>query len=161
MGTLKRTSRVEVVTDASPEAVWAVVSDVTRVGDWSHECRTGEWVDGATAARAGARFRGRNRIDRRGWTRLNEVVSVDEPRELVWKTVPTALFPDSTRWSITVEPVAGGTRIVQRYEILKLNPLLDRLFYLTTPKHRDRTAALTDDMRALGEVARSGVPQPR
>ena len=47
----------------------------------------------------------------------------------------------------------GGTRIIQRYEILKLGPLLDRLYYLTTPKHRDRTEALTADMRALGEVA--------
>jgi hypothetical protein len=155
MGTLKRTSRVEVETDASPEAVWAVVSDVTRVGDWSHECLAGEWVDGATGPQVGARFRGRNRVDRRSWSRVNEIVSMDEPREIVWRTVPTALFPDSTRWTITLEPVGAGTRIVQRYEILKLNPLLDRLFYLTTPKHRDRTAALAADMRALGEVART------
>jgi uncharacterized protein YndB with AHSA1/START domain len=161
MGTLPRSNRVEVTTEASPEAVWAVVSDPTRVGDWSHECQTGEWIDGATAARAGARFRGRNRIDRRAWTRVNEVVSIDAPRELVWRTVPTTLFPDSTLWTITVEAVDGGTRIVQHYEILKLNPILDRLFYLTTPKHRDRTAALTDDMRALGEVARTGVPVHR
>jgi hypothetical protein len=158
MGTLMRTNRVEVVTEAAPEAVWAVVSDVTRVGDWSHECRGSEWVDGATAAQAGARFRGRNRVNRRAWTRVNEIVAADAPRELAWKTIPSALFPDSTLWTITLEPVAGGTRIVQRYEVLKLGPLLDRLYYLTTPKHRDRTAALTADMQALGEVALKGLP---
>jgi hypothetical protein len=88
-------------------------------------------------------------------------VSADAPRELVWKTLPTWMFPDSTLWTITLEPVDTGTRIVQRYEILKLGPLLDRLFYLTTPTHHDRTEALTADMRALGEVARTGVAVER
>ena len=61
MGTLKRSGRVEAVTDATPEQVWAVVADVTRVGEWSHECKVGVWADGATSARPGARFRGSNR----------------------------------------------------------------------------------------------------
>jgi uncharacterized protein YndB with AHSA1/START domain len=158
MGTLKRTSRVEVTTDASPESVWAVVSDVTRVGDWSHECRGSDWIDGATSARPGARFRGRNKLNWRSWSRVNEVVKADAPHELAWKTIATTLFPDSTQWTITLEPVDGGTRIVQRYEVVKLGPIMDRIFYLTTPKHRDRSAALTDDLRRLGEVARTGVP---
>jgi hypothetical protein len=52
---------VEVEVDATPEAVWAVVADVTRVGEWSHECRSVQGVDGDHLARSGARFRGRNR----------------------------------------------------------------------------------------------------
>lgn len=78
----------------------------------------------------------------------------------IWRQVsgPTPLYPDSPIWMITLEPVDGGTRIVQRYEVVKLNPIWDRLFYLTTPQHRDRIAALTDDLRRLGEVARTGVP---
>jgi uncharacterized protein YndB with AHSA1/START domain len=157
MGTLKRTSHVEVVADASPEAVWAVVTDVARIGDWSHETRDGVWSDGDTSARPGARFRARNRVGSRKWSRVNEVVTVDAPRTFAWKTVASPLFNDSTLWTISLVPVDGGTRIVQRYEILKLNPILDRIFYLTTPAHRDRTAKLEDDMRRLGEVARTGV----
>ena len=52
-------------------------------------------------------------------------------------------MPDSTEWHIRVEPVeGGGSRIVQSFVVLKLNPIMDRLFYAMTPEHRDRTAAL-------------------
>jgi hypothetical protein len=164
MGTLPRHGRVEVVTDAPPAAVWDIVRDPTRVGEWSHECRTAEWVDGATAAVPGARFRGRNRLRRARWTRANEVVTVDPPCEISWRTIPTVMYPDSTVWTVTVEPVDGGTRIVQQFDVVKINPIADRLFYAFIPKHRDRTAALTDDLRRLGELARTNTadqPGPR
>jgi len=158
MGTLPKSGHVEVVADATPEAIWEIVSDITRVGEWSHECKAGVRLDGATSARPGARFKGTNKNGRQSWSRSNEVVSVDAPRELSWKTVPTRLYADSTVWTFTLEPVDGGTRIVQRFQVLKINPLLDRLFYALIPKHRDRTDALRDDIRRLGEVARTGVP---
>ena len=41
--------------------MWAVVRNVTRVGEWSHECVDADWLAGADAPVAGARFRGRNR----------------------------------------------------------------------------------------------------
>jgi Polyketide cyclase / dehydrase and lipid transport len=160
MGTLKRSGRVETVTDATPEQVWAVVADVTRVGEWSHECGGAMWVEGATSARAGARFSGANRVGRVKWSRVNEIVCVDAPRELAWRTVPTRLYPDSTEWRIRIEPEDGKTRIVQTFDVLKLNPVMDRLIYLVTPAHRDRLPALADDVRRLGEVAAQQPPVP-
>jgi hypothetical protein len=141
------------MTDAPPAAVWDIVRDPTRVGEWSHECRIVEWVDGATTAAPGARFRGRNRLGRARWTRVSEVVSFDPPRELSWRTIPTAMYPDSTVWTLTVEPVDGGTRIVQRFDVVRINPIAERLFYALIPKHRDRSAALTEDLRRLGDLA--------
>jgi hypothetical protein len=41
--------------DASPAAVWAVLADPTRVGEWSGECHRVQWLDGAQAAVPGAR----------------------------------------------------------------------------------------------------------
>ena len=35
---------------AAPEAVWALVADVPRMGEWSPECVRCEWVGGATGA---------------------------------------------------------------------------------------------------------------
>ena len=160
MGTLPRTGRCEATTPASPEAVWAIVGDPTRVGEWSHECGAAEWVDGATAARPGARFRGRNRVGRSRWTRVNEVVTVDAPRELSWRTVPTRLYPDSTLWTITIEPTATGSRIVQRFEVLKINPVAERIFYLLVPPHRDRSQALQHDILRLGEAAGRETARP-
>ena len=63
---LARTCRVEVIADAPIESVWRVIADVTRTGEWSHECLHVDWLGGATAAAPGARFRGRNRL---GWLR--------------------------------------------------------------------------------------------
>jgi hypothetical protein len=153
MGTLKRSGRVETVTAASPEQVWAVVADVTRVGEWSHECRGAVWLDGATAAAPGARFGGSNRLGRVKWSRVNEIVTAEAPHLLVWRTVPSRMYPDSTEWQIRIDADDDSTRIVQTFEVLKLNPVMDRLIYLVTPAHRDRLPALADDIRRLGEVA--------
>ena len=54
-----------------------------------------------------------------------------------------------------VEPEdAGGSRITQRYEVVKLGPLMDRFIYQFVPVHRDRREALTADLRRIGDVAR-------
>jgi uncharacterized protein YndB with AHSA1/START domain len=156
IGTLMRDVHVEVVSDASPQQVWAVVADVTRTGEWSHECGHVAYLDNATEAQPGVRFRGRNEHGRTKWSRTCEIVRVEAGRELAWRTVPSRLYPDSTEWCIRVEPVDGGTRIVQTFEVLKLNPVIDRLFWLLIPAHRDRRRALTDDMRNLGVVAAAG-----
>jgi uncharacterized protein YndB with AHSA1/START domain len=155
MGTIARSATVEVMVDAPPTAVWAVVGDPTRTGEWSHECTTVEFVDGATTARPGARFRGRNRVGRNRWSRTSEIVAVDEGRSISWRTIPSPLHNDSTTWTISVEPAdgAGATRIVQRYEITKLSAVMDRLIWQFVPVHRDRRDALRDDLRRIGAVA--------
>ena len=155
MGTLRRSGRVEAIAEATPEQVWAVIADVTRIGEWSHECRGASWLDGASRAHPGARFAGRNRLGRTRWSRRSEFIVVDAPRELEWRTIPTRMFPDSTRWTIRLEPEGAATRIIQTFEVLKLNPVLDRLFYLLLPPHRDRLPALTEDLVRLGRVAAS------
>jgi uncharacterized protein YndB with AHSA1/START domain len=159
MGTIARSATVDVVVDAPPAAVWEVVGDPTRTGEWSHECTTVGFVDGATAARPGARFRGRNRVGRSGWSRTSEIVAVTEGSSISWRTIPSPLHNDSTTWTISIEPApGGGTRIVQHYEITKLSPMMDRLIWRFVPVHRDRREALTDDLRRIGAVAatRSG-----
>ncbi len=159
MGTLMRTGRVEAVTSATPEQVWAVIADVTRIGEWSHECRTASWLGDATTAAVGVRYRGGNRVGRTRWSRQNEIVTADPPYELAWRTVETPIYRDQTEWRIRLEPHEGGTRIVQTFEVLRLNPLIERLIYATMKPHRDRLAALTADIVRLGQVAQS-VPDP-
>ena len=161
MGTIPRHAEVDVVVDASPTAVWEVVGDPRRTGEWSHECLEVQFVDGDAAPALGARFRGRNRVGRNGWTRTCEIVGYDPGREISWRTVPTQLvYRDSTIWTITVEPEGAGTRITQRYEVVKLGPIFDRFIYQFVPVHRDRTEALTNDLQRIGEVARAPEPRP-
>lgn len=150
---IPRAGRVETVVAAPIDAVWSVVSDVTRVGEWSHECRLVEWLDGATTAEPGARFRGTNKAGPWTWSRINEVVVADQPRTFVWRTVPTLLFPDSSEWRIELETVDGGTRITQSFQVLRAPAVLARLYAMVIPAHRDRSTSLNDDLRRLGEVA--------
>ena len=142
-----------VVVDADIRAVWEVVRDPTRVGEWSHECVEGRWVGDDTDARPGARFRGRNRQGPIRWGRLCEVVRV-EPYELVWRTVPSTFYPDSTEWAIRLEPAeGGGSRIEETFRVVK-GTLLEPVYATMIPAHRDRTAALERDLERIGVVAR-------
>jgi uncharacterized protein YndB with AHSA1/START domain len=147
---------VSVHVDAPPEDVWRVVSDVTRSGEWSGESRGCEWLHGASSAEPGTRFKGQNL--RRGWrwTRVSQIAKADRPRELVWRTLSTVIYPDSTEWRITLEPEAGGTRVTEEMQILRMSRLLDVFLYWFMPPHRDRTQDLQGDLQRLKAVVEAG-----
>jgi len=44
--------------DASPERVWRLVSDITKLGEYSPEVVEAEWINGATGPAVGAEYRG-------------------------------------------------------------------------------------------------------
>jgi hypothetical protein len=165
MGTtrLARTCRVEAVVGAPAEAVWWVVSDVTRTGEWSHECHEVVWLEGATAAAPGTRFRGANKSLWLRWHRTCVVTEVVPGRSISWRTIPTRRFVDSTEWRIGLEPLgdAGGTRIVQTYEVVRCPRWWEWLVSRFNPPHRDRTAALASDLARIGIVAAAEVPASR
>src|SRR5579859_640437 len=82
---------VTVHIDAPAERVWALVSDVTRIGEFSPETFEAEWLDGADGPRTGARFRGhvrRNGVGPVYWTTCTVLVA-DPEREFAfarWKS---------------------------------------------------------------------------
>lgn len=149
---VQKEGQTQVTVDADPDAVWDVVRDVTRVGEWSHECRGAKWLDGATEAVPGARFRGRNRAGIVRWGRVCEVIEAS-PRELAWRVVPTVMYPDSTEWRIRLHEAEGGTRIEQTFKVVKGAKLLEPVYATMIPAHRDRTQALVEDLRRLGALA--------
>ncbi|MGH8977449.1 MAG: hemerythrin domain-containing protein [Acidimicrobiia bacterium] len=140
-----------VVVQAGVDAVWDVVRDPTRVGEWSHECVHGEWVGDPAEGRPGARFRGQNKQGRFRWGRLCEILRA-EPYELVWRTVPTRLYPDSTEWAIRLARVDSGTRIEQTFQVVKTT-LLEPVYATFIPAHRDRMDALEQDLERIGALA--------
>ena len=125
------------------------MSDVTRVGEWSGECRGCTWEDGASRAAPGVRFRGRNRRSGLRWTRLNEVVVADAPRELVWRTVPSGPYPDSVEWRLTLRADGAGTRVTESYRIVHIPRLMEWLVTAFVPAHRDRREDLQRDLERL------------
>ncbi|MFF7212544.1 SRPBCC family protein [Streptomyces sp. NPDC008238] len=148
-----RTCRSEVVVGAPAEAVWRVVADVTRNSEWSHECHRVSRLRGATTAATGVRFRGYNRSGLMRWSRVCEVVAFEAPRLITWRTIPSPLFPDSTDWTIELEPAGAGTRVVQTYRMRSTPRWFRWLVGRLVPAHLDRSGDLTGDLRRLGTIA--------
>ncbi len=153
---MRRSCEANVTIAAAPEAVWSVVADVTRVGEWSGECRGCEWLGSETVVAPGVRFRGRNRRGGLRWTRLNEVVVADEPRAIVWRTVAQFPYPDSVEWHWRLDPVDGGTRVTQGFEVLHIPRVMEWGVGIAMPAHRDRSTDLVDDLGRLKELVESG-----
>jgi uncharacterized protein YndB with AHSA1/START domain len=151
--TLNRSCTATIEIAAPIEVVWDLVSDMTRVGEWSVECRSVEWLAGATGPVAGARFRGRNRRNATLWTRTCEVLAVDPPTRFVWRTLPTRLLPDSTEWTLELADGDDHTRLTESMRILHIPGPHERLFALILPQHRDRTADLEGDARRIKQRA--------
>jgi uncharacterized protein YndB with AHSA1/START domain len=102
--------------EAPPEKVYEVVSDVTRMGEWSPETTSAEWMDGATGPAVGARFRGRNRSKLARWSTTPRVTAAEPGREFAFVT--TWLGKDNTLWTYRFEPDGGGTRVIESFEML-------------------------------------------
>jgi uncharacterized protein YndB with AHSA1/START domain len=64
--------------NASPERVWQLVSDITRMGEWSPETTSCSWIKGATGPAVGAKFTGDNTNGKKKWS-TTCVVSKCEP----------------------------------------------------------------------------------
>jgi uncharacterized protein YndB with AHSA1/START domain len=146
---MRRSCEASAVIEAPIEAVWNVVSDVTRVGEWSGECQGCTWVGDSDSAAPGAQFRGRNRRGSVRWTRLNEVTTADAPRTLVWHTVARFPYLDSVEWRVTLADEGSTTRITEAFEILRLSKMMEGVFTVVMPAHRDRSADLTADLGRL------------
>jgi hypothetical protein len=149
-----------VMVQASPDALWAVISDVTRVGEWSGECRGCVWVEGSGAAVAGAKFRGHNRRGLARWTRVNEVVRAEPPRELVWRTMPGGIYPDSVEWALRLTESGAATRVTESYQVLHIPKWMEILVGVGMPQHKDRTNDLVADLTRLKTLVESNTTPP-
>lgn len=106
----------------------------------------GRLVEWGTSPTAGAHFRGRNRRKTMRWSRVCEVLEVDSPRRFAWRTLPTRLLPDSTRWELDLSPKGTSTTLTETMHLLHIPALHDRVFATMLPQHRDRTPDLEADL---------------
>ena len=115
MTTRKTHDSVSTEIAAAPEAVYALVSDITRMGEWSPECFSCRWAKGATGPAVGARFRARNRGGRGpAWFNTPTVVAADPGREFAFNRNGPGI--GSYTWRYTFEPTATGTLVTESYD---------------------------------------------
>src|SRR4051812_33504722 len=110
----KRVAHDEVTVEiaAAPDVVYELVSDITRMGEWSPECERCTWTDGATGPAAGARFKARNR-GRRGpaWFNTPTVTVADPGREFAFNRQGMAI--GSYTWRYVMRPSDAGTLVTE------------------------------------------------
>ena len=143
---------------ADPERVWAMVSDVTRVGEWSPETERAEWLDGATGPALGARFKGYNRRGKTRWSTTCEVIECEPGRAFSF-AVGGAAKPE-TIWRYRFEPVDGDVRVTESFELVRPLGRVSRLVTRLTTGVTDREADLDEGVRTtlarLKAVAEAG-----
>ena len=103
------TASVEI--QASPEAVWEVVSDVSRMSEWSPECRK-IFVLGTPKQGVGTKLLGINRRGLAAWPTTSTVVRHEPGTAVAWKTRESG-----ATWTYEVAPTAGGTTLTGRREL--------------------------------------------
>ena len=99
---------------ASPEAVWALVSDLPAMGRFSPENVGGSWKGGATGPAVGARFTGRNRAGLRRWSTQVRVSRCEPGRAFAFDVSSFGLAV--SRWSYDLEPTGTGCRVTETWE---------------------------------------------
>ena len=117
--------RLEVSRDiaASPERVYAAISDVTRMGEWSLECEACEWHEGFDGPVVGATFDGHNRNGELVWTTQGKVVEAEPGRAFVFECF-AGTYHYST-WGYRFEPTETGCRVTEWSEDLRPESALE------------------------------------
>jgi uncharacterized protein YndB with AHSA1/START domain len=114
---------VTVHIDAPAGKVWDLISDVTRIGDYSPETFEAEWLDGATGPVEGARFRGHVKRNQKGpvyWTTCT-VLECVPGKEFTFGVGP-ADKPLNV-WRFHLEPSGGGTDVTESFQLAPTIPL--------------------------------------
>lgn len=127
-GTATAQVRRSVEVAASADAVWALVSDLPAMGEYSPENRGGRWVSGDGPA-VGAVFVGSNGSGRRRWSTRCTVVR-SEPGSAFAFDVSSVGLPVA-RWSYEVEPTGTGCRLTEQWEDRR-GPLISAVGRLIT-----------------------------
>lgn len=105
---MRYTLEDSITVDRPASEIFAIVSDVTRTGEWSVQCHACEW-DGPDHS-VGATFTGHDRTPVREWTTTSKVV-VDEPGvEFGW-----AIVPSDVRWGYRLARLDDGSTRLTEY----------------------------------------------
>jgi Polyketide cyclase / dehydrase and lipid transport len=150
-------SYAESVVVACPsETLYDMISDVTRMGEWSPICRACWWDEGG-GPRAGAWFTGRNEVPGRVWETRSQVITADPAREFAFE-----VNNGWVRWGYTFARVDGGTELTESWEFRPAGIAGFHQRYGDDAQHQidDRSAAahlgIPETLAAIKKAAESG-----
>ena len=144
---MKLGDEVTVWMAAPPDEVWDLVSDVTRIGEFSPETFEAKWTRGSTRPEVGATFSGhvkRNGVGPTYWSPCR--VTACEPGRVFEFAVGTEAVT-ANNWGYRLAARDGGTDVTEYFRLAG-NPAM-RLYWLLLGRGRGKTNV--DGMRTTLE----------
>ncbi|MGA8847584.1 MAG: SRPBCC family protein [Nocardioides sp.] len=137
------TGSVTVQIDAAPEQVWNLVTDVTRIGEFSPETFEGKWTRGSTGPEVGATFAGhvkRNGVGPVYWSPCTVTVC-EPPGGPTPATFEFSVGTDAVtlnNWGYRIESDgSGGSQVTEYFRLQAALPM--RVYWLFLGWSRGRT----------------------
>jgi len=96
---------------APADKVYAMVSDVTNMSQWSPEQIKTRWTRGNTAPKVGARFRGSNKNGWRRWSTSCKVTDATPGKRFAFRVSSYGL--SVADWSYEFDAIDGGCRVTE------------------------------------------------
>ena len=155
------TDQVELDIAADAEALFAMVSDLPRIGEWSPECEGVDWEGDVVTPVEGSTFVGHNAVGpgrRIRYSRHGRVMVAERGREFAFITDEGGR--ESTAWRYTFEPRGDGTRVTESYEVRWI-PTWARILDVPTNRHRELVQGMRTTLERLKAAAEAAEPVNR
>lgn len=155
---------VSVDVDAPAEAIYDLISDMPRMGEWSPECRRVEWTAGAAGPAVHATFVGHNRTGPRGlikWSRRGRVLVAERGREFAFATEEGGR--EGVIWRYRFAPVGDRTRVTESYEVRRI-PVWARILDVPLNRHGElmrHMGRTLGQLKAAAESAQAPATAPQ
>jgi hypothetical protein len=105
------TATGRITVNASPDRVYALLSDLDSFSGLAEETVRCTALDGTTTAKVGTRFRGTNRRGVRRWSTVSTVTDAAPGREFSFNV--TSLGIPVSRWSYSIAPSDDGCVVTE------------------------------------------------
>ncbi|MEO3939080.1 SRPBCC family protein [Dermatophilaceae bacterium Soc4.6] len=135
---------------ASPEQVYALVTDIARTGEWSPICQSCWWDEGALvdgAPRVGSGFTGRNVTPDRTWETHSTVIAADPGKAFAWE-----VGEGLVSWAYTMAPVEDASELTELTESWAFLPAGLELFRTRFGERAEH------EITVRAEAAHAGIP---
>lgn len=108
---MRPTATGEITVNATPDAVYDLISDPHRLAALAEETESCTLLDGATAATVGTRFRGVNRRGIRRWSTVSTVTDAAPGRQFAFNVASLGI--PVSRWTYTITPAETGCVVTE------------------------------------------------
>lgn len=109
---------------ASPEAVFAVITDIDRLAELSPENFANDWHEGFSSAEVGAVWTGQNRNGDKEWSTQSKVTELVPNESFMFDCLSRDFV--FAKWGYRIEETDAGCRVTEGFQDLRPEAAMER-----------------------------------